>query len=290
MEKFVLAQEEPVPSTSMYAQYKVFELVHNQGIKVNLDGQGADELLCGYPRYFADLFFQYFKTFCLPELTREIFWHGRYHKNYLRNNLLKAASYSLPIKQRFSLRNKLGFDNTQFLNPEYLSQIRKDRGSTVYLNYKERPETDFFNQEIFEVFHKTSLPQLLRFADKNSMHFSVEVRLPFLDQRLVDFALKLAPEAKIKNGQTKYILRESTRGLLPEKIRTRKDKIGFVTPEEQWFQNEFFQKELAKSVNSPKLKNIIDISKITENTNSLDSAFIWRLINLDLWLKNYERT
>ena len=141
---------------------------------------------------------------------------------------------------------------------------------------------------------KYSIPRILRMVDKNSMAFSVEIRVPFLDHRLVEYAFSLPSNQKIRNGWTKYILRNSTKGVLPEKIRLRRNKIGFATPQADWLRK--LEPEIKKIFTSKKFENRgyfnqAEILKKFEEfcKGGLDeySDLFWRIINLELWLEMY---
>ena len=104
------------------------------------------------------------------------------------------------------------------------------------------------------MFRFTSLPALLHYEDRNSTAFSLEARVPFLDYRLVEFMFSLPTEEKIKNGVTKVILRDAMKGVLPEQIRNRTDKMGFVTPEDIWFRT-VLKDQIYQIINSKSFAN-----------------------------------
>jgi asparagine synthase (glutamine-hydrolysing) len=143
---------------------------------------------------------------------------------------------------------------------------------------------------------KYSIPRILRMVDRNSMAFSVEVRVPFLDHRLVEFVFSLPSNQKIRNGWTKYILRNATKDILPEKIRLRRSKIGFATPEVDWLKK--LEHQMMKVFSSKKFGNrkyfnqneVINVYKkfCQGKLNTLsDSEMFWRILNLELWLEMY---
>ena len=139
------------------------------------------------------------------------------------------------------------------------------------------------------------LEHLLKWEDRNSMWFSLKSRVPFLDYRLVERTLSLDPKCLIKNGTTKYILREALKGILPEKIRVRRDKIGFDTPESQWFKQESFKSLINKLINSDSFvkRNIIDKKQVDKMYNLFLSGKIniskeiWKWVNLELWFREF---
>ena len=140
---------------------------------------------------------------------------------------------------------------------------------------------------LYHLMFTTSLPSLLQYEDRNSMAFSIESRVPFLDHRLVEFAFTLSDEDKIKGGDTKRVMRDALNGVLPEAIRTRKDKKGFVTPGEvKWLRG-----PLRHLTNDIKLPDFIDSSranKLLENYRKGDNsqaAMVWRLAVLSHWVQ-----
>lgn len=259
LEKMINIQDEPQISSGPYAQIKVMELAHKNKMKVLLDGQGADELLAGYDPYF----FVYF---------RELF----HHKKLL--TLIKEIVLSFPILKKY-LFTKKTFDVTKLFNFKNVIPSAVE-GSSLNLRLK---------QDLFT----NSLPALLRYEDHNSMSQSIEARVPFLDINLVEFVVSLPSNYKIRNGWTKWIMRQALKGILPEKILKRKWKVGFTTPEISWMRkskkevNEIFN---SKSFNSrPYFNSLLIRSKFDEFIRGLndESMVFWRIINVELWLRKY---
>lgn len=127
------------------------------------------------------------------------------------------------------------------------------------------------------------------------MAFSLESRTPFLDYRLVEYTLSTPSEHKIRNGETKYILREAMKGILPEIIRKRKDKIGFETPQDKWFRTQDFQTLINEILNSDSFHNrglvnpqkALDMySKHLKNEINI-SKDIWKWVHLELWFREF---
>lgn len=205
--------EEPVGGFGAYVQYCVFRLSQENGIKVLLDGQGADEQLAGY-RKFIVVF--------LRQLFRE--------KHYLKA-LQEALGFfsSLDILRTTRLvegrRYLLGIPSN--LAKLWPNGIVPSPPSGLGLQ-------DSLGRRLLADQLHFSLPVLLRYEDRNSMAFGVESRVPFLDHPLVEFLGNLPADMKLRGGWTKWILREALIGILPEKVRTRKGKLGFSAPETKW--------------------------------------------------------
>lgn len=230
MSKTMHYQEEPVGSASALAQFKVFQLAKQNGVTVLLDGQGADEVLAGY--------FKYYKWYWL-ELYRD--------KKLKKSEELKAAK-ELGINESFGIKNKLAA-----LFPEFAAGILQTRKSKkafhhpdldrefVFLNkqnfYYTTPTGFDLNGALYYNAFVNGLEELLRLADRNSMAHAVEVRLPFLDRSLVEFLFSLPPGFKIHNGWTKWLLRKNVETKLPQEIVWRKDKVGFEPPQKKWMGN-----------------------------------------------------
>jgi asparagine synthase (glutamine-hydrolysing) len=209
-EKHIYHQDLPITSTSYYAEWCVARLVHNSGVKVLLIGQGGDELLAGYHHHF----YRYCRQLILQGKLVKYLSEAKSFaeiKNIKVNDLHKMILNEVKISIKF----KLGLINMN-------SSLEKHWNSANKLI------------ELLKIdFSYAMLPTYLRSDDRDSMAFGLETRHPFLDYRLVDFCFSMPDELKIKNGWQKNILRESMTHL-PEKIRYRKDKKGYTTPETEW--------------------------------------------------------
>lgn len=269
LQKFITAQEEPTISSGPYAQYKVMEEA-SKHVKVVLDGQGSDEMLAGYDPYF----FVY-----LRQLLKE--------KKYLKFIQEALAAWDIVSKYlRIRLRRALGFkkevDLNKVLSSPFTAKYQSEQFRSVNNNLKQRLIDDIFHD---------SLPSLLRYEDKNSMGFSIEGRVPFLDFNLVKYIFSFSEEAFIKNGWNKNILRNAFEDLLPKSILKRRNKVGFTTPEQEWFKNltsEIYSILLSESFAGRKYFNRQEILRqyelFTEGKND-DTLLFWRLINLEIWLR-----
>jgi asparagine synthase (glutamine-hydrolysing) len=280
--KFVKAHGEPIPSTSPYAQYKVMELAKGK-VVVTLDGQGADEELAGYHYFFGFYFKDLFTHGQIGKLFIEI-----YHYLVKHDSLIGIKSFLfflLPNRIRTNVRvNEKGYLNTEFVK-EY-----KESNSVGYNLYGSKSLTGALLDH-FEY----KLEHLLKWEDRNSMWFSLESRVPFLDYRLVEKTLATSNDLKIKQGATKYILREAMKGTLPEKIYMRQDKIGFGTPQDEWFREPAWQYLVNEVLDSKSFndRNLID----SQNAKKLFkkhlsgranvSKEIWKWIHLEMWFREY---
>lgn len=217
-------QDEPFGSFSVVAQNMLFSRVKNEtDITVLLSGQGADEVLMGYLKYYFYTIIKNFKQLDLVGVAKLVF----------------GALYHSTVFNQFSIAQAKRYFPGNSFTQNYI--LEKEENSSY-------PFKDLRERQILDINH-FSIPALTRYEDRNSMHHSLEVRLPFLDYRLVDFLIDLPVDFKIKNGWTKYVLRKSVHELPPQ-IRWRKDKLGFTTPEAEWWRGDLgsrFEKSFEKS-------------------------------------------
>ena len=272
----------PVIGSSPVSQYFVMKKVKENGISVVLDGQGSDELTAGYNhafyRYYADLIKQ--REF--SRLSAEL-------PEYLRHQQ-KGSSFSKLSKILFTLINK---ESTLYnyeirkLNPEVMfSRYRKDIISEV----QDLSCSKLSNFQ-FNLLRKIFLPSLLHFEDRNSMAFSIESRVPFLDVDLVEFAFSLPSHFKIRGAQGKYIHRQSLKNKVPEAIYNRKDKVNFSAPGEIIWLRKAMKESLKTTFNSAfftksKLFDTIKLGEIVHNYllgENKHATLVWKLYALGVW-------
>ena len=229
-EKLCWHQEEPFPSSSIYAQYKVFELAASNNTKVLLDGQGADEVMAGYHKYIHWFLQEMVSRYKFPEARRERkllkYNHAEFkwgYKNVIASLLPSHVSIALEKKEYNSILHNpdLSGDALNFLRGREWEGIHK-------------PIVTKLNDILHFNTTELGLGELLRFADRNSMAHGVEVRLPFLNAQLVKFVFTLPSVFKINNGYTKSILRKTMDKKLGDDIVWRKDKVGFEPPQKGW--------------------------------------------------------
>jgi asparagine synthase (glutamine-hydrolysing) len=263
----IYTQEEPFGGPSIFMQYFVMKKAKEIGCTVLLDGQGGDETLVGYERYYPAYlmslsFFDFIKGFFDASKNSKL------TKKQLLAYFFYFTKYKIRIKR---LRNK-----NKFIKKEYLDLASFDvleKNSKSYLN--------LFELQHEEIFH-TQMPHLLRYEDRNSMRHSIETRLPFVDFRVVETALSIDNKYKIKDGWTKYLLRKTVDKILPSSIVWRKNKFGFEAPASSWIES--VESEIIKSIRSSKILNTvsneIDYAKLDENQK-------WKLFNISKWEQIY---
>ncbi|MCC6463362.1 MAG: asparagine synthase (glutamine-hydrolyzing) [Saprospiraceae bacterium] len=283
LDDLALAQYEPVPSTSTYAQYRVMKLAQ-QHVVVTLDGQGADEALAGYHYFFGFHFKNLLRRGKLGTLASEMgHYYGKHHSLY---GIKSMAFFLLPA----FLRTRVRVMEKGYLDPDFFQANNTDTNLITGELYGSNSL-----QEALINHFEYKLEHLLKWEDRNSMWFSLEARVPFLDYRLVERTLSIPDELIIHKGMTKSILREAMKGTLPEPIRMRRDKVGFETPEAEWFRTPIFQKYIKDLIYSEPFvsRGTMDVKKVQGiyqkhlNREGNYSREIWKWIHLEKWYNQF---
>ena len=235
LSQFIWFNELPVGSSSQFAQWCVFHLAKENGVTVLLDGQGADEALGGYEQYFARYVEALRERGDTARLAQELpLIRARYPLALVPP--ARGLRDKLPFRVRHWLSNRFG------IGTSLLYGLRSGVAERVSVE-NTLPCKPGFNALTNALEHDTFgryLTTLLRYGDRNSMAHSREVRLPFCDHRIAELAFSLPPHLLMGEVQTKRLLRESMRGILPEGIRTRWNKQGFRPPQDMWFKSPAF--------------------------------------------------
>jgi len=251
LEKFLQQHDEPVSSASVYAQYKVYELARQQGIKVVLDGQGADEILSGYTRY-VQWYLQDVYRNNAGNLSTEMQAFGINAFGWKHKLAAKFPGWTaIQLEKKAVKQQKQSFFNTDYI----AAHLTK---AAIH-----KPVVHSLNDVLYDDVFGGRLEELLRNADRNSMAHGIEVRLPFLDHQLVQFIFSLPVEYKMHNGFSKYLLRTTMDGLLPQNIVWRKDKVGFEPPQQQWMQHTAMQEKVQDAKASLVKAGILHKSALT---------------------------
>jgi asparagine synthase (glutamine-hydrolysing) len=288
LDKLVATQDEPFGSTSIYAQYRVFRLAAEHGIKVMLDGQGADEMLAGYSGYF-------------PARLGSLIGRGRLLQAYRfagrassrpgvggRTTLLaRGLRRLLPAGVQAGGKAMLGRPNVpRWMNAGWFAA----RGVEPAVEGRSVRRTEQLRERLYRTLTETSLPMLLRYEDRNSMAWSIESRVPFLTPVLAEFLLALPEEYLISSdGVTKHVFREAMRGIVPDAILDRRDKIGFATPEQRWLGE--LRPWLSDALSPDRLRRVpaLDADAVSAEWQAvLDGKRpfdwrVWRWVNVVRW-------
>jgi len=277
--------DEPFEGTSILAQWCVMKLAKENKVLVVLDGQGSDEILAGYHPYKWYILLDSIKRKNLVEIIKNYKFLLEAVQSYRKTT---NKSFFEFIKQisKSKFRSSKGDSSyaKKYLTDEFLNSNLNELTLSLPLKFNNKLENKLYQDTYF-----SSLQKLLQYEDRNSMAFSIESRVPFLDYRLVEFVFSLPIKFKINKGWTKYILRKSMKGVLPEKIRCRKDKMGFVTPQDLWVKeiendvrgivNSFSKREYVKSEEIPKI-----LDEYYNGNNSL-GKLVWKMFCLELWFR-----
>jgi asparagine synthase (glutamine-hydrolysing) len=268
----------------------VFGLAADNGVKVMLDGQGADEQLAGYQGYHGALYASLFRQLRWVELWREIRAARRVHGHGPLWAVKYLADALLPAALRYPLRAMVGKETTapawldlQRLGAAPCDPMRGEAGASLSIG-----------ELSYRQLTRSNLQMLLHWEDRDSMAHSIEARVPFLDHRLVEFVLGLPDDCKIHRGVTKRVLREGLRGVLPETIRVRMSKLGFVTPEEHWMREEApekFRQAVCDAVAASQGVLRPDALRLADDVIAGRRAFdftVWRMISFAAWMKRFQ--
>jgi asparagine synthase (glutamine-hydrolysing) len=286
LDAIILHQDEPFAGTSIYAQWCVFKKAAESDIKVMLDGQGADESLCGYHDFRRAFYcgllrsgrFKLTWDECLAARGDKV----RAAEAFLRASLdaLTPAGTQVFVRKVASRQRNPPWLQRSACNATFHSPL-----TARFRRYKSAREMSL------ELLTGAHLQMLLHWEDRNSMAHSLESRVPFLDYGLVEFVTGLPDHYKIRNGITKTVLRQGMKDLVPAPVLERRDKMAFVTPEEVWAKEaggKMFRNRLAEAVSACH-------GMISSEAVSYFEAFlsgqrnydpvIWRIICLGSWMR-----
>ncbi len=238
----VSQMDEPFHSTSQYSQFNVMRLVRDSGVTVTLDGQGADELMAGYGTYHSVLLATLLRAGHVSAAAREAAdtWRMSGRGRTGPELILRTAYGLLPAGVTTPIRSVLSpyfasyspeGRSLQVIRPELHAEHGARRESWLE---KRAASMHDLGRRLYEDVFQFSLPCLLRYADRNSMAFSIESRMPLLDYRLAQHIFSLPLSMIIRSGWTKWVFRMAMNDRLPADVQWRKDKMGFVTPEGVW--------------------------------------------------------
>lgn len=292
-EDFVWYLDEPVNSTSQYAQWNVMRLAKRNNVTVLLDGQGGDEILAGYYSYYAPYLGQIYQQRGILPAAKAALDVSRVGGAPVVDMLMENSVHQLPWRLQ-QVVNKLrppltipggggsGMQEWQ-LQPEFIQRNWERRWQPMTVD--DNGLVGVLHQDLTS----TNLPKLLRYEDRISMAFSLETRLPFLDYRLVDMVFQLPLTYRINKGWSKWILRRSMSNLLPAEICWRRNKLGFPTPETRWLEEGATTiRTLLREHDSSQTEAYIQPQLLQDLIKLPDAALaatpgLWRMINLIKW-------
>ncbi|MDP1723431.1 MAG: asparagine synthase (glutamine-hydrolyzing) [Alphaproteobacteria bacterium] len=278
IKKITWHQDEPFGSMSIFAQWSVFKEAHQHGLKVMLDGQGADEQLAGY-------------LFMMPHYMKWLLARHQYidFASFALNFSMSEPAFVLrSLKRLFNKKNKskeLIINNNYFLENE--KNYSTEKNALDYLNLSTSSDIGNLCSAYVQSIH---LPMLLHYEDRNSMAHSIEARVPFLDPKLVELSIGLGNSYKYKNGYTKVLIREAMKDILPSKVYKRKSKLGFSVPETKWIRgdlNHYIRNSISKVYNKfPEFFDKSSLMYYLEGSLSGSQHFdftLWRIASFGEW-------
>jgi asparagine synthase (glutamine-hydrolysing) len=305
IDRFSWYHDEPCPGPGPFSQWQVMELA-SQHVKVVLDGQGADELMAGY--------YHYFNYYLTSQLRRAIINRdGRTTlAQYFKDN--QAITRHLNISKTQSYLTAASHIANRTL-PEWLRNmsrpvrkvLRRGMGAGPMFDladhdllrqampaYHPRPRRfkDDLNEILYWELVRDNIPMLLQYGDRTSMAFSIESRVPFLDYRLMEYVCSLPYHFKIRANTTKYLMRQSMKDLLPEKVVNRPDKKGYPTPFAIWLKGPIhdYVRDMLRSRSFTE-RGIFRADKVEalleqHCSGRMDHAWLlWRVINIERWMQ-----
>lgn len=289
LDDMIRAQGEPFGSTSIYAQYRVYKAAKSAGITVMLDGQGADELFAGYHGYPSARMQSLLRTGNLLGWAKLVNKWSAFPGRSLKIGLQHTATGIMPKPMLPLARRITGRDKTpNWVCAKNLNELKF--GTETYSNPFEPDKGRHLSHRLREALTLGEMGVLLRHGDRNSMRWSMESRVPFLTTDFAEFALKL-PESYLlsSQGETKHVLRAAMRGIVPEQVLARKDKVGFETPEHNWLLE--LRPNIEDWLSGLELIPFVDTSEAKSFVNRFLSGKepfswqVWRLINASRWVQ-----
>jgi len=285
---YTRAMQEPMGSAASYAHWKLMQAVRARGIKVVINGQGADEALAGYGFYI--------RGYRMLDLLQTHPLAALQEARAIRANMpfgyggLVAQTVKAMMGRRMAsrLRARLVEGSSEMLAPQFRSE------QASYL-----PDLSMvrgggnLDRHLRGQLHDYGFNQILHYEDQSSMSHGIEIRSPFVDYRLMEFAFSLSDEEKFSKGVTKKILRDAFRGRVPSEIIDSKVKLGFATPFPEWLKGDALQSFVRRLTSTPSFKDRTIwraaplAAKLTDPMAALRGFPSWRFIMTALWLEEF---
>ncbi len=286
-------QDEPLMASTIFAQHRAFQLAREHGTTVVLDGQGSDEVFGGYPHHEFSVWRDHLTRGELRAFAQESkILSANYQMSIPAMYYRLARSVAGHAVRRFRLR----YGRYEWLDDGYFRPFRHEAPPIERARRREALAwKSHLDQTSYEDIRYTGLPPLFLYSDRNGMAHSVEARLPYVDHRVVEFAMQLPAEMKAGSGVRKRLLRELARDHLPASITGRTDKMGFVTPESLWLRTDLHDAVL-EAVDSPVMARLPFLRP--EKARAFVMAYrdgkhrdfraVWRLLALRHWIEAFQ--
>ncbi len=260
-------QEEPVGGPSVFMQYWVMKTAKEAGLKVMLDGQGGDEIMFGYERYYAAFFWHLLRQGQSLTCLREFFLAARHSKLKLGSLGGLTLFFLVPGLRRRVLEKRVAFLKKDYLN---IDTDALAKANHAFFEIGDLQISEISSQQ---------LPHLLKYEDRNSMAHSIEARVPYVEVDCIETSLRIPPAERIRNGYTKYPLRCLAERILPPSIAWRRNKFGFEAPVSLWLGRH--RPLMGREVRDSAI--LRQICRFLPPLESLGLEMQWRLYNIAIW-------
>ena len=286
VDEMLAFHDEPLSTVTWYSLYLIARKVKLENTPVLLNGHGGDELVAGYWDHYHYNFYDLERNRDTKSLQYELnAWKANHDRD--ATELERYRKYISDLTA-----NKV---NGMSRFPDYSDCFTQEVAGRFrnFTRWEDRGDTLLSKRLYSEMMYET-IPASLRPEDRNTMSQSIESRSPFLDHRLAEYCFSLPNRFKIRNGLGKWILREAMKGILPENVRTRKDKSGFIAPVDQWFRT-VNKKDVEDLIGSGSFigRGIFDTTAIHSiykehlEGGRNHAMFLWQLINTELWFRRF---
>jgi asparagine synthase (glutamine-hydrolysing) len=273
----VKCQEEPFGSASVYAQWCVLKRANEQGIRVMLDGQGGDELLCGDISYY----FYYLLTLI----------KRRKYSRFL-TEFVRSSDLTMPFAKRHLKDFVANRRHAMSSFSQRLALLVKSTSSPRTLAEADAHSSELATELTMNIL-ANSLPASIRYVDKNSRYYGIEMRFPFLYRPFFEYVSSLPLNRKIRNGWTKHDFRIAMKDVLPETIRLRRNKLGFQAPQKKWIQEELGWRLrrllLGSDLTGKDYYDLVSVQCLLDRPRLTDyeASYVWRVLNIELWFREF---
>ena len=282
IERVVWYNDEPIASTSIAAQSKLFKKINSEKFKVVLNGQGSDEVIGTYGQI--NPFYNELKNKgLLSRLFREIYFHNQ-DNNFVYKILRTIKQLLTSYSANLYPNNSVEIINSDYINNKLNphNYLASEMGLDINASLKD--------YNIF-ILYTSSLPMLLQYDDRTSMRYSVESRVPYLDYKFIEYVMSISSLFKINNGVNKYILRRSLKDIIPTSIYNRKTKLGYATDQLAWSKSELKKDMIARIKTACFNYSFINENKINYLLTNFEkqdfNSICWRIVIFDIWAKRY---
>lgn len=289
LEELIYELDSPLGSFNCIVHNNIMKECKKKGIKVVLNGQGSDEAFAGYDRYFCGVFL-------IDQLLSR---KGNFIREFSALN--KKNGYSKKILFMQMLKSLISPSLSAYLRARFIEKtipildqkFVKKNNQKIKTDYKFSIKGNNLTNYLLDCINNQGLNTILHYEDISSMNQSIEIRSPFVDYRMMEFAFSIPTEIKFKEGVTKIIIRDTVGKLLPKSITENRNKLGFNTPFKSYLVSDGDFKKFVDDMlisDSFKAKTIWDSDKLAEifkNPEKFSGFPFWRIINLEIWAKTY---